>query len=76
MLVVVMGIWNINYRITEDILASAQTTCLLPFIVLSNVTATQVMFDFSLIVSMILSAFFFPFLTYLVYIQTTNFMLN
>ena len=36
----------------------------------------QIMFDFSLIVSMMFSLCFTPFLSYLVLIQTQNFMLN
>ena len=75
-LVVIMACINIDYRITDDTLASARTTCLLPFIVLSSTTVAQIMFDLSLIASGMLSLFFTPFLTYLVYIQTTNFMLN
>ena len=34
------------------------------------------MFDFSLIVAMMCSLFFTPFLSYLVYIQTENFIMN
>ena len=75
-LVVVMALCNIDMVISDDLLATVRTTCLLPFIVHTSATTAQVLFDFSLIVAMMLSLFFTPFLTYLVYIQTTNFMLN
>ena len=62
--------------ISEKTLETAKTTCLIPAIVQSDTVLAQVMFDFSLIVSMCCSLFFTPFLSYLVHIQTQNFMMN
>ena len=62
--------------ISNETLAKARQTVLIPQIVNTDALTAQVMFDFSLIVAMMLSLFFTPFLSYLVYIQTQNFMLN
>lgn len=62
--------------VTEEVLDKARKTCLLPMIVQEDPTLAQVTFDFSLIVSLLMCLFFFPFLSYLVFIQTQNFMLN
>ena len=75
-LVVVMAVFNIDLIISNETLAKARQTVLIPQIVNTDALTAQVMFDFSLIVAMMLSLFFTPFLSYLVYIQTQNFMLN
>ena len=62
--------------ISQDTLDKARETCILPVIVQTDPILAQVLFDFSLIVAMICSLFFTPFLSYLVLIQTQNFMLN
>jgi len=67
-LVVIMAILNIDMVITEETLASARTTCVLPELVQTDTVLAQILFDFSLIVSMMLSLFFTPFLSYLVLI--------
>ena len=54
--------------ISDDTLNTARTTCLIPAIVQHDTITAQVMFDFSLIVSMMCSLFFTPFLSYLVLI--------
>ena len=75
-LVVVMALFNIDLVISEDILATARTSCILPVLIQTDTVTAQVLFDFSLIVAMMLSLFFTPFLSYLILIQTQNFMLN
>jgi len=67
-LVVVMAIFNIDEEITTESLASAKETCLIPRMVLSDPFVAQILYDISLIFSMMFSLFFTPFLTYLVWI--------
>lgn len=55
-------------EITQNTLDTAKQTCLLPMIVQTNPLVAQIMFDFSLIVSMMCSLLFTPFLSYLVLI--------
>jgi hypothetical protein len=55
-------------EITADTLSKAKNTCLLPVIVQKDPLVAQITFDFSLIVTMMGSLFFTPFLTYLVFI--------
>ena len=54
--------------ISEATLSRARETCILPVIVQTDPMMAQVLFDFSLIVAMICSLFFTPFLSYLVLI--------
>lgn len=67
-LVIIMALFNIDMEITSATLASAAQTCILPVVVQSDPTVAQILFDFSLIMSMMLSFFFTPFLSYLVLI--------
>lgn len=55
-------------EISNDTLTKAKQTCLLPVIVQSDPLVAQILFDFSLIVSMMSSLLFTPFLSYLVLI--------
>lgn len=66
LLVVVMSILNVDMVISEEILERARETCLLPVIVQSDPVLAQITFDFSLIMTMLVSIFFIPFLSYLV----------
>ena len=75
-LVVVMALFNIDLVISNETLAKARQTVLIPQIVNTDALLAQILFDSSLIVAMMFSLFFMPFLSYLVYIQTQNFMLN
>ena len=75
-LVMVMAISNIHVVIEERRLESARATCLFPFVVFSDTVTAQIFFDFSLAITMLLCFFFTPFLSYLVYVQTLNFMTN
>jgi len=54
--------------ITEAMLYHAQKKAILPFIVTADTMTAQILYDFSLSMSLALSIFFTPFLTYLVYI--------
>ena len=63
-----MALLNIDMVISEDKLAKVKETSLIPIVLLSNPMAAQIMYDFSLIVSMIFSFFFTPFLSYIVMI--------
>ena len=71
-----MAFINIWLEIDEMTLANARATCLFPFIVFEDTINAQIMYDFSLAMTLTLSFFFTPFLSYLVYIQTFNFLLN
>ena len=61
---------DVDVLITDIVLETAEKTCLFPFIVQSDPLVAQILFDFSLMISMLVSIFFFPFLSYLVAIQT------
>ena len=69
-LVVVMALFNIDLVISNETLAKARQTVLIPQIVNTDALLAQILFDSSLIVAMMFSLFFMPFLSYLVYIQT------
>ena len=67
---------DLDVVITTETLSTAEKTCLFPAIIQGDPLIAQIMYDFSLIVSMLVSLFFTPFLSYLVLIQSQNFMLN
>ena len=61
---------------TDELLEKSKETCLLPVLVLPNTVLAQIAFDTSLIITMGVALFFVPFLSYLVFIQTQNFIMN
>ena len=61
---------------TDELLENSRETCLLPVLVLPNTVLAQIAFDTSLIITMGVALFFVPFLSYLVFIQTQNFLMN
>ena len=63
-------------ELTEEILQTASVRCVIPFIIQDDVATAQVTFDLSLIFTLMLSILFLPFVSYLVYLQTNNFMKN
>ena len=67
---------DVDVLITPQVLETAEKTCLFPIVIQSDPLVAQILFDFSLMISMLVSIFFFPFLTYLVCIQTQNFAMN
>ena len=71
-----MGLCNITLLMSSHTLERARKTVLVPAIVHSSVEMAQVTYDLTLVLCLLFSLFFLPFLMALVYLQTTNFMLN
>ena len=63
-------------EITDATLSAAEKSCIINWIVQDDPTAAQITYDLTLIMSLVLCMVFLPFLTFLVYIQTQNFMDN
>ena len=61
---------DLDLVMTDELLASAKETCLLPVLVQGDTFMAQITFDVSLILTMLVALFFVPFLSYLVLIQT------
>ena len=71
-----MGISNITLLMSSYTLEKARQTVIWSAIVHSSVETAQVTYDLTVVLSLMCSLLFLPFLIMLVYIQTTNFMQN
>ena len=71
-----MAFCNITLLMSSDILDRARATVMWPQLVQSNVEGAQIAYDLTLVVSVLLTILFLPFLMVLATIQTQNFMLN
>ena len=75
-LTIIMALLNVSLLISNETLEKAKTAVIFPQIVHSNIEVAQITYDLTIVISILLTLFFLPFLVILVIIQTQNFMRN